>query len=124
MAGPNGWTTKREREGAFRRLRPVLTGKGRSAVLRERSALAPARDRRETGLIALLASNASSGARKLQAAVWRRRFLAVVLPFAGWVNCSIIHLGLWSSFWGQLQISSTARIASPRYFTYRFSRPS
>ena len=49
VAGANGWTTKREQEGAFRGMRPVLTGKGRSAALRERSALAPARDRREAG---------------------------------------------------------------------------
>ena len=45
-------------------------------------------------LIVLLPSSASSGTRNLPAAVWRPRFLAVVLPYAGWVSCSIVHVSL------------------------------
>ena len=45
--GPNVWTTEWEKLGASIRMRPALIGNGRSAALRERSALLPASDSRD-----------------------------------------------------------------------------
>lgn len=49
MVGPDLRTTKREKQGAFRRMRPALIGSGRSAAHRAGSALAPACSCRDAG---------------------------------------------------------------------------